>query len=378
MRALHLPLLACAALAASCADSPTAIESLRPEAAVVSSPRSVPITVMSRNLYLGAELSPLFTLADPMQLPFVVATLWGDVLANDFPTRATAMAGEIVAQEPQLIGLQEVALYAAHAPGQPPIVLNYLALLQAALMARGLDYRVAAGVNNISIQLPYFTGSSIGMISYTLRDVILARADVETSNAAAANYGAMLPLSVAGNPVAIPRGWTAVDATRHGTTIRFVNTHLESFHAGVNGLQALELMQILEDEQKSVVLVGDINSGPGDPDNRPAYGIFQTAGFSDAWAVAQPGVDGFTCCFADQLTELTRTPDHRIDVVLFRQPRNVDVGVDHVSAAMVGGELGDRVWSTLAGAHLWPSDHVGLVATLQYRAPRPVAAGGRR
>jgi endonuclease/exonuclease/phosphatase family metal-dependent hydrolase len=371
MRALRLPLLACAAVIASCADSPTAVESLRPEANV-STPRSVPITVMSRNLYLGAELSPLFTLADPMQLPFVVASLWGDVQANDFATRAAAIAHEIAVQEPQLIGLQEVALYSAQAPDQPPVVLDYLALLQASLMARGLDYRVAASVDNISIELPYFTGSSFGMINYTLRDIILARGDVQTSNAAAANYSAMLPLSVAGTPVFVPRGWTAVDATRYGTTIRFVNTHLESFHPVFNGLQAAELMGILAGEEKSVVLVGDINSGPGDPDNRPAYGIFQTAGFSDAWSSAHPGVDGFTCCFDDNLSELTRTPDHRIDVVLFRQPRNADVGVQRVSAATVGGAPGDRVWSTLAGAHLWPSDHLGGVATLQYREAWPV------
>jgi endonuclease/exonuclease/phosphatase family metal-dependent hydrolase len=371
MRALRLPLLACAAVIASCADSPTAVESLRPEASV-STPRSVPITVMSRNLYLGAELSPLFTLADPMQLPFVVASLWGDVQANDFATRAAAIAHEIAVQEPQLIGLQEVALYSAQAPDQPPVVLDYLALLQASLMARGLDYRVAASVDNISIELPYFTGSSFGMINYTLRDIILARGDVQTSNAAAANYSAMLPLSVAGTPVFVPRGWTAVDATRYGTTIRFVNTHLESFHPVFNGLQAAELMGILAGEEKSVVLVGDINSGPGDPDNRPAYGIFQTAGFTDAWSSAHPGVDGFTCCFDDNLSELTRTPDHRIDVVLFRQPRNADVGVQRVSAATVGGAPGDRVWSTLAGAHLWPSDHLGVVATLQYREAWPV------
>jgi endonuclease/exonuclease/phosphatase family metal-dependent hydrolase len=321
----------------------------------------------------------MFTLAEPAQLPFVVAALWEDVLANDFPTRATAIAAEIAAREPQLIGLQEVALYHAFAPGEPPVVVDYLQLLQGALRARGLDYRVAVGVNNISVQLPYFTGSSIGMISYTLRDVILARADVQTSNPAAANYGAMLPLSVAGNPLLVPRGWTAVDATRHGETIRFVNTHLESFHAGINGLQAAELMGILAGEQKSVVLVGDINSGPGDPDNRPAYGIFRTAGFADAWSIAQPDVAGFTCCFADDLSATTRTPDHRIDVVLFRQPRNTDPAINHVSAATVGGDLGDRVWSIRAGAYLWPSDHLGLVATLQIREPRPLAtaSGGR-
>jgi endonuclease/exonuclease/phosphatase family metal-dependent hydrolase len=371
MRALRLSLFLGAAVLAGCADSPTAFDPARSEAVHAGSPRSVPVTVMSRNLYLGAELTPLFSVTDPNLIPAVVASLWADVLANDFPARAGAIAAEIAAQEPQLIGLQEVARYQLYSA--EPVVLDYLAILQAELAARGLDYRVAASVDNISIQLPIATPSGLGGIAYTLRDVILARADVRTSNPATANYQTKLTLPVGGSPVDVPRGWTAVDATHHGTTIRFVNTHLEAFHPLVNGAQAQELAGLLAGEEKSIILVGDINSGPGDPDNRPAYAIFQAAGFSDAWSSAEPRVDGFTCCFADDLSQLTRTPDQRIDVVLFRQPA-AGTGVEHVSAALVGGDPADRVWSGVAGALLWPSDHLGLAATLQYRMPRPAAA----
>ncbi|MBA2671937.1 MAG: hypothetical protein H0U67_16335, partial [Gemmatimonadetes bacterium] len=56
----------------------------------------------------------------------------------------------------------------------------------------------------------------------------------------------------------------------------------------MNGAQAQELTAVLANESRSVVLVGDINSGPGDPDNRPGYAIFQQAGFSDSWTQANP------------------------------------------------------------------------------------------
>jgi hypothetical protein len=101
--------------------------------------------------------------------------------------------------------------------------------------------------------------------------------------------------------------------------------------------------------------------------------IFEQAGFADAWARSRPVGDGFTCCFADDLSQLdARVPDQQMDVVLFRQPGDGSTGVDHVSSVLVGRDPGDRVWSNRASAYLWPSDHVGIVATLHYRIPRPV------
>jgi endonuclease/exonuclease/phosphatase family metal-dependent hydrolase len=339
--------------------------------------RFVPITAMSRNLYLGSELGTIFSVTEPNEIPFVVATRWSNVVANDFPTRARALAEEIAREKPQLVGLQEVSRYHLMAPGQPVHVLDYLAVLLGAMHARGLDYRVVVSVDNLDLPMPIVTPTGLGDIRFDLRDVILARADVTTGNPQTGRYPVNLTVPTAAGDITIPRGWTGVDATWHGTTVRFVNTHLEAFHPLINGLQADELVRILAAETRSVVLVGDINSGPGDPGNRPAYGIFQGAGFRDAWAEARPGQDGFTCCFGNLLSDPTPVPDHRIDVVLYRQPVDGTTGVDHVSATMVGGRLGDRIWSDRAGALLWPSDHIGVVATLQYRQPRPIGPPAR-
>jgi endonuclease/exonuclease/phosphatase family metal-dependent hydrolase len=374
MRATRMSLvLLCTAVLAGCADSPTTVPRSGAEAALSAGARNLPLTVMSRNLYLGTDLTPLFTVADPAQIPFQIAALWEKVVANDFPTRARAIAEEIAAEEPQLIGLQEVARYRIAAPGQQLQVLDYLDELLEALEARGLSYRPVAAVDNINLQLPMVTATGLGGIDYLIRDVILARSDVEVSNATGANFQAALPLSVGGTLISVPRGWTAVDATRNGVTIRFVNTHLEAFHPLINGAQAQELAAVLASESRSVVLVGDINSGPGDPDNRPGYAILRNAGFLDAWTRANPGDAGFTCCFPEMLSEIAADPEQRIDVALFRQP-STGTGINHVSAATVGGEEGDRIWSTRASALLWPSDHLGVVATLHFRDPRPVGS----
>jgi endonuclease/exonuclease/phosphatase family metal-dependent hydrolase len=377
MRATRISLiLVCTTLlTVGCTEFPTTVPAPGAEAVLAASARNTPITVMSRNLYLGADLMPVFTVTEPAQIPFKIAELWSDVLANDFPARAHAIAKEVAIHEPQLIGLQEVARYQLAAPGHPSVVLDYLGELLGALGAQGLNYSVVATVDNFQLQLPIVTPTGLGAIDFLQRDVIIARSDVEVSNSIGANYQTSLPLLVGGLQISVLRGWTAVDATRQGQTIRFVNTHLEAFHPLVNGAQAQELAGILAMESRSVVLVGDINSGPGDPDNRPGYAIFQQAGFSDSWTQANPGTAGFTCCFADILSQTNVTPDQRIDVVLFRQP-STGTGVDHVSATTVGGSPGDRIWSTYSSALLWPSDHLGVLATLHYRDPRPV--GGRR
>jgi endonuclease/exonuclease/phosphatase family metal-dependent hydrolase len=374
MRTARRPIfLFCTLILAGCVDSPTTVFTPGADVIPAASARNTPITVMSRNLYLGADLTPLFTATEPEQIPFRVAELWQDVVTNDFPTRAHAIAAEVAANEPQLIGLQEVARYQLLAPDKPVVVLDYLDELLRALSARGLNYRVVATVDNIHLQLPIVTSTGLGGIDYLIRDVIIARADVEVSNSVGANFQVKLPVMVGGSEIPVLRGWTAVDATRQGTTIRFVNTHLEAFHPLVNGAQAQELAAILAMESRSVVLVGDINSGPGDPANRPGYAVFQMAGFSDSWSQANPGDAGFTCCFADMLSQTNEVPGQRIDVVLYRQP-GTGTGIDHVSAATVGGMSTDRIWSTYASALLWPSDHLGVVATLHYRDSRPVGA----
>src|SRR3954447_3807844 len=67
------------------------------------------VTVMTRNLYLGSDLTPALAAQSPLAFLGAVAQIWGNVLAADFPTRAGALADEVGANHPDLIGLEEVS-----------------------------------------------------------------------------------------------------------------------------------------------------------------------------------------------------------------------------------------------------------------------------
>ena len=55
-------------------------------------PRQTTITVMTRNLYLGANLDPIVHATSPQEAFRAVAAGWAQVQANDFNTRANAVA----------------------------------------------------------------------------------------------------------------------------------------------------------------------------------------------------------------------------------------------------------------------------------------------
>ena len=69
---------------------------------------------------------------------------------TNFPARAEAIADEIQAEEPDLIGLQEVTKWTTGGLNPPP-GYDFLAILQSELASRGLDYSVAAVANNANI-----------------------------------------------------------------------------------------------------------------------------------------------------------------------------------------------------------------------------------
>ena len=113
------------------------------------------LTVMTQNLYLGSPLEPALdpSVDTPQEFVAAVALIYGTALLTDFPTRAEVIADTIAAEEPDLIGLQEVTNWIAaptHAGPTPPSQ-DFLAILMAALEERGLDYDVAAVANNADI-----------------------------------------------------------------------------------------------------------------------------------------------------------------------------------------------------------------------------------
>ena len=72
---------------------------------------------MTRNVYLGAPIGPVLGAGSLAEVPGLVSQMWATVQANDFPARAQALADEIAAAQPELVGLQEVSMYRIQFPG---------------------------------------------------------------------------------------------------------------------------------------------------------------------------------------------------------------------------------------------------------------------
>src|SRR6266513_2630937 len=87
-------------------------------AASVVHARRAPLTrrVMTRNLYLGANLDAIVKAKSLPEALNAVAAGWAQVQANDFPTRARAIAREIAAAKPDFVGFQELTLYRMQTP----------------------------------------------------------------------------------------------------------------------------------------------------------------------------------------------------------------------------------------------------------------------
>lgn len=355
-----------------CTNDPVGVDSERTVAKLPHAGASG-IVVMTQNAYLGADLGPLLSAPNPQSIPVLAAQAWQQILANDFPSRARALAALIEDSQPHLIGLQEVALFRIQSPSGPgqatAVALDYLDELQAALDERGLPYSPAVVQNEFDVELPMVVGFNgpqplLDDIRMTLRDVILARDDVSTSEAISANYQAALPINVGGFPLQILRGWTSVVAQVAHTEFRFVNTHLEvQAAAPIQVLQAQQLIGELAPEGRPVIVVGDFNSA-ANVTQTPTYALLGENGYVDTWEEAPRNDEGLTCCQDPDLSIETSVFDQRLDIVFAR-------GLGIASAAIVGGVHGDVVGEELedrTDSGLWASDHAGVVTILRLPA----------
>ena len=340
-------------------------------AAGAGDPRAA-ISVMTRNLYLGAELGPILAAQTPIQLIEASTFAWSNVLATDFRERAEALADEIARSNPHLVGLQEVVLYRSQAPADlarmpnaTHVEIDFLQILLDALNARGRSYAPVASVTDFDSEVPIVDPNSptgLRDTRLTDHDVLLARTDLpahlfSVSNAQAGNFETNIVAPILGGALEILRGWTAVDATFRGRKVRVVNAHLERIVGSIQEVQGAELLAGPLNTGLPVILVGDLNSAaggvgavPGQSDTA-TYGNIRSAGFRDVWQATWPHATGFTCCQAADLRNSQSTLTERIDFVLMRGP------FLPLLALRFGEESADRTSSGL-----WPSDHAGLWA----------------
>ena len=326
------------------------------------------LTVLTRNLYFGADLQPIFLATSFPDLLTRVATAFAMVHATNFPERAKAIAGEIAALDPHLVGLQEVALWrrgtpvdpALWAPGTPAETVEYdfLAILLGELAARGKAYAVVAKVENIDAQAPGFTDTGlVHDVRLTDHDVMLARTDLPKSvfkvgGTASGHFTAKVTGLLLGTPIETKSGWTQVDAHFHGRAVRIVATHLEPFDLHIQEEQRAELVSGPLRPSLPTVLVGDLNS-PAPAGS--TYAKMLEEGFVDAWTTSRPNDAGFTWGHAADLRNPEPTLTERIDFVLTRGNLTAS------STNRVGHEK-DRTPSGL-----WPSDHAGVWAVVQVK-----------
>ncbi len=330
------------------------------------------LRVMTRNIYFGTDLAPVFAVESFEDLLDAVADIFALVEATNFPERAKALAKEIATFNPHLVGLQEVALWRSGpadfnpTPNAETVEYDFLAILLEELAQRGKSYEAVAIVENTDAEAPRLGPTGLEDIRFTDRDVILARTDLpasrfEVTATQSDNFANPLTLEIEelGLVIPIPRGWTAVDATLDGRAVRVVNTHLEPLDPDLQVAQGNELLAGPLDTEMPVVLVGDLNSaadsiGPVPPGNdTPTYANLLAAGFVDAAAGKKPG---FTCCQDTDLANAASNLTVRIDFVLTRG------GFAASAVKVVGDKRGDKTPSGL-----WPSDHAGVTAILHLK-----------
>lgn len=345
------------------------------------------VKTMTRNLYLGADLAP--AIGAPSLEAFVAATgqILRDVSANDFPTRAKGLAQEILTEKPDLVGLQEVALWRTGPPSLTPVLTgeptattvryDYLQLLLEQLNKGPDRYEVVVAQNEFDLEAPGDENKVAGdgpnpAIAnaeingrLTMRDVILARhgAGVQTSNPQSGNFKTLLAVPILGKPLTIKRGWTATDAKVRGShTFRFVNTHLEAFDPAVlvpsiRSLQAAELVAPGGPATGSlpVVLVGDLNSDDDtvSAGDAQAYNTLVKAGFVERSTNVPLGCCLNSSLLAEGAGGKVTDFDHQVDHVMTNDPAGIKLEDSGVTGLLpVNG--------------FWNSDHAGLWSSLRF------------
>jgi len=316
---------------------------------------------MTYNVYVGTGAEALLSVQNLFQVPQVTATMYKNIIASDFPARAAAIAKSIKTYHPHLVGLQEIALIRYQSPSDffpdnptlaETVTLDFLQILMDALQAEGLQYQVAAKVENLDIETPMLTDTGNDDVRLTDYDVLLSRSDVEISNPRHATYTNLLTIDTPGF-VVVKRGYAAVDAHVSGTTYRVFNTHLEPLDEQKRVAQTQELVDMLSAEHLPTVLLGDFNTRAP---NGTAYQLLLSAGYVDAWQMNAEG-SGYTCCQDDNILNEVSNLSARIDQIFVRNLQLPTSVVTHT----VGDKASDRLASGL-----WPSDHAGVVAQFAF------------
>ena len=369
------------------------------------------LTVMSRNLYLGADLTPALQANTIDQAINAGGEIVNQVHATKFPSvRAASIAAEIKKRKPDIVGLQEAALWRtgpvnlAASLGTPvatqvdPQGGDFLADLLSAVNSgskkaakkgkkkKGVRYTLAVVKPEFDFELPVNDdGNGNGLSGadhnerLTMRDAILVRkgVGVKFSGATTGTFDTLLRVTLAGGvrTVDVTRGWAALNVKARGRNLHVVDAHLEAFDSqgsnttnqgttlGRGDIRAAQAAQLVTPQPNGAVragkiptiLIGDMNSDDDtvQPNgDRNAYAALVAGGFTER-STANP----LGCCLNDPF--LVGGPnsindfDHQVDHVLANRSKVKFVKGFVDGRAPVNG--------------LYPSDHAALTSVLKIK-----------
>ena len=349
-------------------------------------------TVMSRNIYLGADLNrPVVAAATAEaqgagQAGILVALANAthetrDIVdATNFGVRSRLLAREIDFTNPDLIGLQEVALWRSGplqldqvgVANATTVDYDFLQMLLAELAKRGENYRAVVTGTRADVEVPSFTGSpfdgtmggAVRDVRLTMRDVILLRVNsgLKVLDTADKVYNANLSIPVGGVEFRFDRGYQYVDVSDGSEQTRFVNTHLESASSDLAAAQATQVVAEATSATTRSILVCDCNSdpknstvAPGDSvPNNAAYNVVR-AQYADQSKPTYWWQTGFTYGLSETVDDARSSFVERIDFVFGRTAAGDPLSVRRTFV------VGDRVWERDRDTGLWPADHGGVV-----------------
>lgn len=374
------------------------------------------LTVMTRNLYLGADLSPALdssTLDGAVNAAFQIEQ---QVHATKFPSvRAALLANEIKKQKPDIVGLQEAAWWRT-GPYDPLAAINgpkatqtdaqggdFLTDLLTQLNKSGkkgkkgsassakkkgkaLQYRIAVVKPEFDFELPVNQGTG-GLTAcntpgvchnerLTMRDAILVKKGVKISNASSGTFNTLLREKVggpAGINVDVTRGWAAVDAKVSGKKVHVVDSHLEAFDSAASntandgqtfpkgGIREAQAKQLIApggptSSKLPALLIGDFNSDSpvhGDQVD-PGDALAYRALLAGGWSERAFTPPPFGCCIQDSnLTDpSTAGITHRVDHIMSNN-KKIKFKKGGLTTTYANG--------------LWSSDHFGVWSRLQVK-----------
>jgi endonuclease/exonuclease/phosphatase family metal-dependent hydrolase len=315
------------------------------------------VSVMSRNLYLGADIITLVQASSKADEAARASALWKTVQKTNFPRRAKAIAAEIKHARPDLIGLQEVARYYRGPLADPSKkgaktpVADWLKTLQRELRKRGLKYRVVSQQTEINVETALQQGHDLRM---TLGNAVLARADrkahVKTVKGIKGIFkSSQLTVPLQDQTLKLSRGYAGGYFTTRGKKFLFLDPHAEAYGAAIAKAQFAELVKGPGKTRKMpVIIAGDFNS---DPKEKPpgGYATVLKAGYTET------GKRHATCCQNELVDNPKSELETWIDHIVVRPRAKV------LKTSVFGNKASDRIGG------LWPSDHAGVVAYLRLK-----------